>query len=86
MGSGVTSLVDVLSDRAPTIARVWKKIPASNLTDLRPGATVRLDEDEPDKVLASAVLRDDGSGEIDVTFTDGSVDIADSLSYVDVQG
>lgn len=85
MGSRVTSVVDVLGDRALTIACMWNKIPASNLTDLRPGATVRLDEDEPARVLASAVLRDDGSGEIDVTFTDRSVGIADSLSYVDVQ-
>lgn len=55
---------------------------ASNARRQR-GRTV--DADEPDKVLASSVLRDDGSGEIVVTFTDGSVDIADSLSYVDVQ-
>lgn len=63
---------------------MWKKIPASNLTELQPGCTIRLDDDEPERVLGSAVLRPDGSGRIDVTFTEGSTDVADSLTYIDI--
>lgn len=48
------------------------------------GALVRLDDGDPEKVLASATLVDDGSGCIDVRFSDGSADVADSLTYVDV--